>query len=99
MIIAPLRIWKIRLELRRRQPRDQPYSIKVERRPAVRFGPAATRPYWQYVNHIRTPARTVKLIIGCVETMVDHQGNARISEVLEMAVEQAAGVLTHQGEA
>jgi hypothetical protein len=89
-LLAPLRIWKIR-----RQQHDQPYSIHLERRAPVRFGRGDTKPYWQYVNHIKTPARVVKLIIGCEATMRDAQGNPRLSEVLEMALEQAAGVLTH----
>ena len=100
--IAPIRIWRIRLELRRRVPHDQPYSIHLERRRPVRFGNTVTREYWQYVNYIRVPVRPlvwgetriVKLIIGCEATMRDSQGHPRLNEVLEMAQDQAAGVLT-----
>ena len=97
---APLRIWRIRLELRRRASHDQAYSIHLERRAPVRLGKSDTKPYWQYVNHIHISSRThwnvrtVKLIIGCEATMRDANGHPRLSDVLELAHDQAAGVLT-----
>jgi hypothetical protein len=93
-LIAPLRIWRIRRDLKRIEGAYNGYRVKLERRAPVRFGDRQTREYWQYVNHIRTPTKTVKLVLGCVETMIDNNGNPRLIEVLDLARDQAAGVLT-----
>jgi hypothetical protein len=98
-LLAPLRIWRIRWDLAALQGlnKDQGFHVSIERHQPVRFGPATTRTYWQYVNSIDTPRGRVRLIVGCVETMVDGQGNAKLWEVMDIAKEQAVIVLNPNG--